>query len=216
MTHKVHPKAYRLKDLENWDSRWLDKKNLPKYLEEDLKIRDFLEEKIGRIGVEKVEIERFSGKTTVIINSSRPGLIIGRGGEGVEDLKKGLEKMISKKNPAKEKKELKIEIKEIRDPWSSAALSAQWMAQQIEKRMPHRRVIKQSLEKILASKGNQGARIEISGRLGGKEISRREWVQKGRLPRQTIRADIDYAKAAAYCTYGVIGIKVFIYKGEKF
>ena len=109
-----------------------------------------------------------------------------------------------------------MEIKEIKDPWSSAVLSAQWIAQQIEKRVYHRRVLKQALGKITASKGNKGARIEVAGRLGGAEIARREWLKKGKLPRQTLRSDIDYAQVKAYCNYGVIGIKVWIYKGEKF
>jgi small subunit ribosomal protein S3 len=213
MAHKVHPKAYRLKELSNWNSRWLDKKRLPQYLEEDFKIRKILQKKIGKLGVEKIEIERFPGKITIIISSARPGLIIGRGGGGIEELKKELERKIFKPG---QKGELKIEIKEIKDPWSSAALAAQWIAQQIEKRVPHRRVLKQALDKIMVSKANKGARIEVAGRLGGAEIARREWLKKGRLPRQTLRAEIDYAQASAFCTYGVIGVKVWIYKGEKF
>ena len=175
--------------------------------------------------------ERFPGKTLIIISSARPGLIIGRGGEGIEILKKQLEKVLTKKKssfvkaalgrrPAMDeamgKKELKIEIREIRDPWSSAVLAGQWIAQQIEKRVAHRRVLKQALEKITAARGNKGARVEVSGRLNGAEIARREWLKKGNLPRQTIRANIDYAKERAHCAYGIIGIKVWIYKGEKF
>jgi small subunit ribosomal protein S3 len=116
----------------------------------------------------------------------------------------------------KAKKEVRIEIREVKNPWTSASLSAQWVAQQIEKRMPCRIVLKQVLSKIMANKEAQGAKVEVSGRLNGKEIARREWLKHGRLPLQTIRAIIDYAKAEAYCTYGVIGIKVWIYKGEKF
>jgi len=213
MPHRVHPKAYRIRDLADWDSRWLDKKKMPQYLEEDFRIREFLGKKIGKLGVEKIEIERFPGKTLIIIMSARPGLIIGRGGEGIEALKKLLEKKILLKSV---KKELKIEIREIKDPWSSAALAGQWIAQQIEKRVQHRRVLKQALEKITAVKGNKGARVEVAGRLNGVEIARREWLKKGNMPRQTIRANIDYAKEKALCTYGIIGIKVWIYKGEKF
>ncbi|MFH1582592.1 MAG: 30S ribosomal protein S3 [bacterium] len=218
MAHKVHPKAYRLKGLESWSSRWLNTKKTPQYLEEDFRIRELLKEKIGKLGTEKVEIERFPGKLLVIIYSSRPGLIIGRGGAGIEDLKKLLEKKIFKNTKVKtrEKIDLKIEIKEIKDPWTSAALSAQWVVQQLERRMPHRKTIKQALEKIMASRTNQGARIEMAGRLGGAEIARREWLKKGRMPRQTIRADIDYALEVANTTYGTVGIKVWIYKGEKF
>lgn len=213
MSHKVHPKAYRLKNLSDWDSRWLDKKNLSQYLEEDFRIREFLKKKIGKFAVEKIEIERFSGKIKIIISSARPGLIIGRGGEGIEGLKKELERKVLKSGV---KKELKLEIKEIKNPWSSANLAAQWIAQQIERRIHHRRVLKQALGKITIVSGVKGARVEISGRLAGAEIARREWLKKGNLPRQTIRADIDYAQVEAHCTYGLIGIKVWIYKGEKF
>lgn len=213
MSHKVHPKAYRLKELADWSSRWLDKKNLAQYLEGDLRIREFLKKKIGKLGVEKIEIERFPGKIKIIIFSARPGLIIGRGGGGIEELKKELEKEIFKTGP---KRELKLEINEIKNPWSSASLSAQWIAQQIERRIPHKRVLKQALEKITVVKTNKGARVEVSGRLRGAQIARRDWLKKGRLPLQTLRSDIDYAQERAYCTYGVIGVKVWIYKGEKF
>ena len=215
MSHKVHPKAFRLKELSSWDSRWLDEKKFPQYLEEDFKIREFLKKKLAKLGVEKIEIERFPGKLNIIISSARPGLIIGRGGSGVEELKKELERKVIKRNK-ESKKEIKIEIKEVRDVWSSAALSVQSIAQQIEKRFPFRRVLKQTLDKIMSSRQVKGARIEISGRLNGSEIARREWLQKGRLPRQTLRADIDFAQDQAYCTYGTTGIKVWIYKGEKF
>jgi len=212
MVHKVHPKIFRVKDLADWNSRWLDKKKLPQYLEEDFKIREFLKKKIGKLGVEKIEIERFPGKIIIIISSARPGLIIGRGGGGVEELKKELELSLALGD--KEKKEIKLEIKEIRDPWSSAALSAQWIAQQLERRVPPRRVLKRALDKITVSKAVKGARVEVSGRLGGAEIARRQWLKKGKLPRQTLRADIDYNTAEAHTTYGVIGVKVWVYKGE--
>jgi len=150
----------------------------------------------------------------IIISSARPGLIIGRGGEGVEKLKRELENKIIKKKD--KKRETRIEIREIKDPWTSATLSAQWIAQQIEKRVRYRKVLKRALSKIRAHKEVQGARVEVSGRLNGAEIARREWLGEGRLPRQTLRANIDYAKAEAFCTYGVIGVKVWIYKGEKF
>lgn len=211
MTHKVHPKAFRIKEISDWDSRGFYGRKIPQYLEEDFKIREFFKEKIGKLGVEKIEIERFSGKINIFISSARPGLIIGRGGQGLEDLKKGLEKEVAKKSA-----ELRLEIKEVKNPWASASLTAQWVASQIEKRIPFRKVLKQTIEKVMTAKGVEGVRVEIAGRLDGKEIARREWLKKGRLPRQTIRADIDYAKAEALCTYGIIGIKVWIYKGERF
>jgi len=221
MSHKVHPKAYRLKNLADWNSRWFNRKKFTEYLEDDFKIRDFLKKKIRKFGVEKIEIERFTGKLNVIIFSAKPGLIIGRGGSGVEELKKMLQTVLNKKKPlavkdAKNKTEIRIEIREIKDVWSSASLTGQYIAQQIEKRFPFRRVLKQSLDKVMSSRQVKGARIEVSGRLNGTEIARREWLQKGRLPRQTLRADIDFAIEEAYCTYGTIGIKVWIYKGEKF
>lgn len=223
MSHKVHPKAYRIRRIDDWDTRGFYE-NHPEYLEEDFRIREYITKKLKSIGIEKVEIERFPSKTNIIISTARPGLIIGRGGEGVELLKKELEKIIKpfskEKKPSSAKalagRQLRLEIREIKNPWSSAGLSAQAVAEQIEKRMPYRRVLKQSLEKILSDKATKGARIQIAGRLNGVEIARKEWVGKGQLPRQTIRADIDYAQSEAHCSYGVIGVKVWIYKGEKF
>jgi len=213
MTHRVHPKAFRIKEISNWNSRGFYRKPAIE-LEEDFKIREFLKKKIGRLGVEKIEIERFLGKIIIIISSARPGLIIGRGGGGIEELRKELD--VTLPPPKEGKRELTIEIKEIKDPWASAVLAAQWIAQQIEKRIPPRRVLKRALDKITVSKAVKGARVEVSGRLGGAEIARRQWLKKGKLPRQTLRADIDYAQEEAFCTYGVIGVKVWIYKGEKF
>jgi small subunit ribosomal protein S3 len=220
MSHKVHPKIFRLRGLESWNSRWMENKNFPKYLEEDFKIREFLKDKLNKIGIEKIEIERFAGKVNVIISSARPGLIIGRGGGGVEELKKQLERLllrIAAVRPKKgTKREIRIEIREVKNPWLSASLAGQWAAQQIEKRISYRRVLKQTIEKIMTQKGVEGCRVELAGRLDGNEIARTEWLKKGRLPRQTLRADIDYAQTEAYCTYGVVGVKVWIYKGEKF
>ena len=220
MAHKVHPKIFRIKETQNWDSRWLTKKKFPQYLKEDFEIREFFKKKLKEAGLEKIEIERFPGKTNIIIETTRPGLIIGRGGKEIEELKKELERKIFKgefpSTKIKEKRELRLEIKEIKTPWIKAHLSAQWIASQIEKRVRYRRVLKQALDKIMAQKEIKGARVEVSGRLDGTEIARREWLKKGQLPRQTIRADIDYGQAEAFCTYGVVGVKVWIYKGEKF
>ena len=214
MSHKVHPKSFRLRELSDWESRWFNKKRLREYLEEDFLIRKFLEKRLKDSSIQNIEIERSPGKVAVIINSARPGFIIGRGGKGAEDLKKEVEKKLPASKEGK--RELKIEIREVRNLWASASLAGQWIAQQIEKRVAHRRAIKQALEKIMANKEVKGARIEMSGRLGGNEIARREWLKKGRMPRQTLRAIIDYELTEAHCTYGTIGIKVWIYKGEKF
>lgn len=214
MSHKVHPKIFRIRGTEDWDSKGFYKKNFPLYLKEDFEIRRFLNEKLDKMGVEKIEIKRFVEKINIIISSARPGLIIGRGGEGAEKLKKEIKKIINKSGSSK--RDVAVEIKEIRNPWISAPLSGQWIAQQLERRVPYKRVLKQAIDKIALNKEVEGARVEVSGRLNGAEISRREWVKKGKLPRQTLRADIDYSQSIARCPYGVIGIKVWIYKGEKF
>ncbi len=212
MAHKVHPKAFRIKEIADWDSRGFYRKNFPQYLEEDFEIRQFLKKKIGGLGIEKLEIERSPSRINIIVSSARPGLIIGRRGEGVEGLKKELVKIFKKKP----RPDVKLDIKEIKRPWASAAIAGQWIVEQVEKRIPFRRVLKQSLSKIMANREVKGAKIQLAGRLDGIEIARREWLKKGRLPRQTIRADIDYAQTQAYCNYGTVGIKVWIYKGDKF
>jgi small subunit ribosomal protein S3 len=210
MAYRVHPKIFRIKETKDWNSRGFYGKNYASLLEEDFKIRKLIEERFEKTAVEKVEIERSPGKVLIIISSIRPGLIIGRGGEGIENLKKEIEEKITKG-----KKEVKIEVKETKDPWASASVVAQWMASQLEKRTPYRRVLKQALERIMSRKGVKGARVQVSGRLDGVEIARTEWLKKGQLPRQTLRADIDYAFSKAFCRYGIIGVKVWIYKGEK-
>lgn len=219
MSHKVHPKVYRIKNMADWDSRGVYYgKNFPQNLKEDFQIRKVLEKKLKDCGVDRVELERYPGKINIIITSARPGLIIGRGGSGAEELKKILVREISrtrKENKAVSPKDVNIEIKEVKDVWASPRLVIDWIVQRLEKRMPFRRVIKQALEKTMTAKEIVGARIEVSGRLDGAEISRTEWVQKGNLPRQTIRANIDYGFGEAHCSYGLIGIKVWIYKGEE-
>ncbi len=231
MAHKAHPKSLRIRRTEDWDTRGYYHKPAPR-LEEDFRIREFLKEKLKETEVEKIEIERSPAKIKVIISTPRPGLIIGRGGEGVEKLKKELENEVLKKNktpfyihedsgPAekdseKKKKELKVEIREIKNPWTSASLAAQWIAQQLERRIHYRRAIKQALSKLETAKEVKGARIEVSGRLNGAEISRREWISSGKMPLQNLRAVIDYSQKTAVCNYGAIGVKVWIYKGEKF
>src|SRR3989338_11493666 len=233
MGHKVHPKSFRIKGVEDWNVRGFYGANMPRYLEEDFLIKDFLRKILVEASVSNIEIEHSANKLNIIIESARPGLIIGRGGEGIESLKKMIvkkmhDKVFSSARPggAKETalarawaagaREIKIDIKEIKNPWISAMLVAQWAAQQLEKRIPFRQVMKMVLDRVMQNPEIKGVRIEVSGRLNGGEIARKEWLKQGRLPRQTIRADIDYAQCEAYCTYGVIGIKVWIYKGEKF
>lgn len=215
MSHKVHPKAFRIKGVQDWHSRGFYEKKFSSYLEEDFKIREFLKEKIGKLGLAKIDIERFPSKIKLIIHTSRPGLIIGRRGERIQDLRRQISQKVLKKTDG-EKKLLKIEIKEIKNPWVNPYLVAQKMAQEIEKRTPYRRVLKRNLSRVMSQKEVKGVRLQVAGRLNGIDIARTEWLSEGLMPRQTLRADIDYAATEAFCTYGVVGIKVWIYKGEKF
>jgi len=223
MSHKVHPKSFRIKGTEDWNIRGFYGKKMPEYLEEDFLVKEFLRKKLAEASVANIEIEHSANKFNIIIETARPGLVIGRGGEGAETLKKEVEKKIQRnlrKKYASTKtsaaKEIKIEIREVKNPWTSAALVAQMAAQQIEKRFPFRQVLKKSLDRVITNREIKGVRMEVAGRLNGIEIARREWLSKGRMPRNTIRADIDYALDEAHCTYGKIGIKVWIYKGDKF
>jgi small subunit ribosomal protein S3 len=222
MSHKVHPKIFRVKGIEDWLSHGFYGKKPLKSVKEDFVIREFLTNKLKDMSVEKIEIERFTNKTSVVIHSARPGLIIGRGGEGIEKMRLELLKEIFRKNKLNLKelselaKRLKLEVKEVSNPWTSSVLVGQWIAQKIEKRTPFRKTVKQAIEKVMGNKTVKGIKIAVSGRLDGAQIARSEWLEKGRLPRQTLRADIDYALVEARCTYGTIGIKVWIYKGDKF
>ncbi len=211
MTHKVHPTVFRLGINKNWQSTWFDFKNMPKYLEQDFIIRKIIMDTFKKQGIiESIEIERIANIINVIINTSKSGLVIGRKGEGVEILRKKVEKAISKKNI--EKKILRFQVKEVKSFFRSASLIAQLVALQIEKRTPFRIVLKKTIEKIIVDKTIKGIRIAVSGKLNAVEIARTEWLQRGNLPRQTLRADIDYAQVEAYCSYGVIGVKVWLYK----
>ena len=221
MTHKVHPKAFRIKGMEDFNIRGFYGEKMPQYLEEDFLIKDFLKTKLKEASVANIEIEHSANKLNIIIETARPGLIIGRGGEGVEILKKMVESKIAKNTKKSvvaktSARQIKIDIKEIKNPWSSASLVAQMSAQQIEKRIPFRQVLKRNIERVMQNKEVKGIKMEVSGRLNGVEIARSEWLKQGRMPLQSIRADIDYSQTQAYCTYGVIGVKVWIYKGDKF
>ncbi len=218
MAHKVHTKGFRIKDSSGWYSRGYYEKGFPSLLEEDFLIREFLHKRLAGIGISEVEIDRFPGKMNVAISCVRPGLIIGRQGQGIEELRKKLEKVIlkgKKIDKTKKQPDLRVEIREITNPWASAAYIGQSVAAQIEKRMPYLKVLKQVIEKAMGSRDVQGVRVQVAGRLNGVEIARTAWLSKGRLPRQTIRAVIDYELTEAHCTYGVIGIKVWVFKGEK-
>lgn len=216
MSHRVHPYAHRLGIIRDWKSRWFAPKGSYKtLLKSDILIRKYLDDRFRGMYVSNIEIERGQKTLRIIIETSRPGLIIGRSGEGAAKLQADLVKMAPKLGiPAKA--ELKIDIKEIRYPETNAVIMAQMIAEGLEKRLPFRRVIKQSLEKIMANKGVLGAKIELAGRLGGAEMSRVEKLRKGRVPLQTLRADVDFTRYEAHMSYGQIGIKVWIYKGDIF
>ena len=222
MTHKVHPKAFRIKGMEDFNVRGFYGNKMPQYLEEDFLVKDFLNKKFKEASIANIEIEHSQNRLNIIIETARPGLIIGRGGQGVEELKTFIEKKIqSRKNLAgrvtdKYKREIKIDIKEVKNPWVSASLVAKMAVQQVEKRIPFRQVLKRNMERVMQNKEVKGIKMEVSGRLNGIEIARKEWLKQGRMPLSSIRADIDYYQTQAFCTYGVIGVKVWIYKGDKF
>ncbi|MEK9131488.1 MAG: 30S ribosomal protein S3 [Patescibacteria group bacterium] len=216
MSHTVHPYAHRLGIIRDWKSRWFSvNKKYRSSLKEDLVLREFLEKRLRGMSVGGVDIERGSKALRIIVKTSRPGLIIGRSGEGAVKLK---EEIVSKLTKLKLSTypEIKLDIEEIRSPESNALIVAGMIADAIEKRLPFRRVMKSTLEKVLANRDVQGVRVYLGGRLGGAEMARSEDMKKGRVPLQTLRADIDFAREKAHMPYGDIGIKVWIYKGEIF
>jgi small subunit ribosomal protein S3 len=220
MGQKIHPKSFRLGYTKDWSAHWfVSKKNLPIILEEDVKIRKFLNNKLKTAYVSEIIIERLENNINIIIKTARPGVIIGRGGKGIEDLKKELEKIIIKHRQEKKyslNHNLSINIEEVKNPTADAAIIAQSIAFAIEKRTPYRKVMKKAIEDAKHIKDVKGIKIKLSGRLNGAEIARTEWLDWGAMPLQTLRADIDYSEATAHCTYGTIGIKVWVYKGEIF
>jgi len=219
MSHKTNPKVLRIRGIEDWQSQGFYGRKFPVFLEEDFLLREFLAGKMKEAGIDSIKIERSANRIGVIVNSARPGLIIGRGGSGAEELKRELKKKLialRKKRGREKAFDLRLEIQEVKNPWTSASLVGQALAKQLEKRIPFRRAMKQTLDKVMENKEIKGAKIEVAGRLDGADISRTEWLKRGQLPRQTLRADIDYGQARALCTYGILGIKTWLYRGEKF
>jgi small subunit ribosomal protein S3 len=202
---KVNPIGFRLGIIKTWDSRWYAKADYAKLLHEDLKLKNFLKKRLYNSGVSKIEIERAANKAKINIYTARPGLIIGKKGSEVETLKKELAKLTSN--------EIYLNIQEVRKPELDAQLVAENVALQLERRIAFRRAMKKSVTSALKF-GAKGIRITCSGRLGGAEMSRTEWYREGRVPLHTLRADIDYGFAEAKTTYGLIGVKVLIFKGE--
>lgn len=217
MSHTVHPYAHRLGILRTWKSRWfgMDKKYRD-YLKADIKLRTFVERQLKGMYVATIEIERSDKMVRVIIKTSRPGLIIGRSGEGAEKLRANITKFMKKEGIFDEAVELKVDIEEVRTPEANAQLVGLMVAEMLEKRMPFRRVLKQTVDKVMANREVEGVRIRISGRLNGADMARTEELKKGRVPLQTFRADIDFARVRATIPQGDLGIKVWIYRGDVF
>lgn len=205
MGHKVHPYGFRLGYNKNWKSRWFSDKKYAEYVFEDSKLRKYVKEKLFHAGISKIEIERAADKVRLILFTARPGIVIGRKGVEIEKLRAELK--------GKFGREFVIEVNEIRRPETDAQLTAENVAMQLERRIAFRRAMKKT---VLSSMklGAKGIKIQVSGRLGGAEMSRTEWYREGRVPLHTVRADIDYGLAEARTTYGIIGVKVWIYKGE--
>ena len=208
MGQKAHPYGLRVGIIKDWKSRWFAKKDsFHSTLIEDLKVKKYIKNKLLAAAVSNIEIERTGERLRVIIYTARPGVVIGRRGSEIEALKEDLQSMVGEK-------QLFIDIKEVRQPSMEAQLVAENIALQLERRMPFRRAIKRSLQQAKDA-GCEGLKIKISGRLGGAEIARKESLKYGKIPLQTLRADIDYGFTEAHTTYGLIGVKVWVYKGEK-
>ena len=205
MGQKVHPIGLRLGIVKTWESRWFAEKNYAEYIHEDYTLRKFLKEKLYHAGVSRIEIERSSKRIRLRIFTARPGIVIGKKGSEIEQLKKELEKKVSQ--------EIFIDIQEVRKPEIDAQLVAENVAMQIVRRVAFRRAMKRGVTSAMRF-GAQGVKIICSGRLGGAEMARREWYKEGRIPLHTLRADIDYGFTEARTTYGAIGVKVFVFKGE--
>lgn len=220
MTHRVHPYIFRIGHTKTWKSRWFDRKQFVENLREDTLLRAWLAKKLRQSHIESIEIERTPNIINIIIKTARPGFLIGRSGEGAERLKNEIKKRIAEVrkrfNSPPAKCELKLTMEEVRAPETHAAIAAEMLIEELEKRVSFRRVMKRALEKISSSKDVLGVKIALKGRLDGAEMARYEWAKKGRIPLQTMRADIDYAEKTAYTTYGTIGVKVWIYKGDVF
>lgn len=210
MGHKVHPKIHRTQVIYTWDSRWFGKKKYAKYSEQDIRIREFLMKKFKDAHIDAIGVERGPKNMTITIFAAKPGFIIGRGGQGLEDLRKHIEKKFLQMSL-----KVKLNIQEVRSPALSASVVAQIVASDIEKRMPFRRVMKQSIDKVMKA-GAQGVKISMAGRLNGVDIARSEKLSAGKVPLITLRSDVDYAFSEADTTYGKIGVKVWIYRGEVF
>lgn len=206
MGRKVHPVGFRLNVTKNWQSRWFAEGNeYREQLNQDFAIRKMVQATSIRAGVSRVDVERYPGKVKITIHTAKPGILIGRKGEGVKKIREGLQELVGKK--------VDLDIKEIAMPDTDAYLVGRNIADQIERRIAYRRAMKRAIQQAMRQ-GALGIKIEVAGRLAGAEMSRSVWLREGRVPLQTLRADIDYAKTEAHTTYGRIGVKVWVYKGD--
>lgn len=206
MGRKVHPVGFRLNINKTWEGRWFaEGKEYTENLHQDFKIRSLIFNEAKKAGVSTIEVERFPGKVRVIVHTAKPGILIGRKGDSVKKIRTDLETLIGKK--------IDLEIKEIKNPDTDAYLVAENLAGQIERRVSYRRAMKRALQQAIRQ-GAQGIKVEVQGRLSGAEMARSVWLREGRVPLQTLRADIDFARAEALTTYGRIGVKVWVYRGE--
>jgi small subunit ribosomal protein S3 len=205
MGRKVHPIGFRLKVNKTWEGRWYaEGKNYVDQLHQDFELREMIREETSRAGVSRIEIERFPGKVKITVHTAKPGILIGRKGENVKRLRANLEELVGKK--------IDLDIKEIKEPDVDAYLVANNIAEQLERRISYQRAMKRAIQQAMRQ-GAEGIRIEVAGRLSGAEMARTIHMREGQVPRQTLRADIDFARAEALTTYGRIGVKVWIYKG---
>jgi len=202
---KVHPIGFRLGISKGWNSRWYSEKNYAAFVHEDLKLRKFIKKKLFHAGISSIEIERTANAVKVIIRTARPGIVIGKRGAEIDVMKKQLAKLTGR--------EVALEIVEVRKPDTDAQLVAENVALQLERRVSFRRAMKKAVTSTLRM-GGKGIKITCAGRLGGAEIARTEWYREGRVPLHTLKADIDYGQAEALTTFGIIGVKVLIYKGD--
>lgn len=210
MGHKVHPKIHRTQVIYTWDSRWFSKNNYALLAQQDLTIREYLMKKFKDAHIDSMSVERGPKSVDITIISAKPGFIIGRSGQGLDEVRKHIERSILKM-----KGKVKLNVQELKSPALSASVVAQTIASDTEKRIPFRRAMKQTIERVMKA-GAQGIKIKMGGRLNGVEIARSETLSKGKIPLITLRSDVDYATVAAYTLYGKIGIKVWIYKGLVF
>ncbi len=205
MGHKIHPTGFRVGVIYDWQGKWYADRNYRDLLHEDLRIRGLIARTLGDASISKVEIERNANQAAVTIHTAKPGIVIGRGGQKVEDLRNRLERLTNRR--------VRVNISEIRQPELDAYLVARSVADQLHRRVAHRRAMKQAVQRTM-QRGARGVKIRVGGRLGGSEMSRNETEKEGRIPLHTLRADIDYGFAEAHTTFGRIGVKVWIYKGD--